>query len=67
MGDKAMYGMKGTELLRTEDGIVKVAEDEITGTFSIGLRTPKGMEWKSISKTLHDLLVKELSQQQGNN
>ena len=62
-----MYGMKGTELLRTEDGIVRVVEDKITGTFSIGLRTQKGMEWKYISKELHDLLAKELSQQQGNN
>jgi glucose/arabinose dehydrogenase len=53
-------------LLKTEDGIVRVAEDRITGTYSIGLRTPKGIEWKSISKTLHNLLVNELSQQQGN-
>lgn len=61
-----LIGMKAIEVLKVKDGVVRLAEDTITNSYSIGLRTNKDMEWKYISKELHDLLVKELSEQKGN-
>jgi hypothetical protein len=61
-----LNGQKGTELLRVKDGIVRLCHDTVTNSYSIGLRTTRDMEWKYISKDLHDLLVKELSEQEGN-
>lgn len=61
-----MWGMSSTTVLKTDgEGVVRLAEDTITGTYSIGLRTDSKMEWKPISKELHDLLVKELANQEG--
>jgi hypothetical protein len=58
-------GQKNITILKTSDAIVRVLEDAITGSYSIGLRTDKDFEWKYISKELHDLLVAELSEQEG--
>lgn len=61
-----MYGMRGTTILKNDgEGTVRLAEDTITNTYSIGLRTNSKMVWKDISKELHDLLVKELANQEG--
>jgi glucose/arabinose dehydrogenase len=60
-----MNGQIGNEILRVENGIVRLCNDSVTDTYSIGLRTTRGVEWKFISKELHDLLVKELSSQEG--
>lgn len=60
-----MFGQKETRILTTENGIVRLCEDTVTCSYSIGLRTDKGVEWKYISKELHDLLVKELKEQKG--
>lgn len=59
-------GQRGTEILRVSDGVVRLCYDSLTDSCSIGLRTTKDVEWKYISKELHDLLVKELSKQKGN-
>jgi hypothetical protein len=58
-------GQKGTEILRVADGVVRLCYDTETDSCSIGLRTTKDVEWKYISKELHDLLVKELAEQEG--
>jgi hypothetical protein len=58
-----MWGMKNTTVLMTEEGKVRLAEDTITGSYSIGLRTDSKMEWKCISKELHNLLKNELEKQ----
>lgn len=47
-------------ILQTNDGIVRLCNDTITNSYSIGLRIPKGVEWKYISEELYNLLVKEL-------
>lgn len=60
-----LNGQANTKILKVENGIVRLCEDLLTESYSIGLRTDKGMEWKYISKELHDLLVKELSNQKG--
>lgn len=60
-----LKGQKRTELLRVSDGVVRLCEDTVTCSYSIGLRTENDMEFKYISKELHDLLVKELSEQNG--
>ena len=57
-------GQKGTEILRVADGVVRLCYDTETDSCSIGLRTTKDVEWKYISKELHDLLVKELAEQE---
>lgn len=57
-----LEGMKMTALLRTSDGVVRLCEDRIDGSCSIGLRTSDNMEYKFISKELHDLLVKEIGE-----
>ncbi len=59
-------GQIGTEILRVSDGVVRLCYDTVTDSCSIGLRTTKDVEWKYISKELHDLLVKELTKQKGN-
>ena len=61
-----LAGQKGTEILKVSDGVVRLCYDTVTNSCSIGLRTTKDVEWKYISKELHDLLVKELSKQKGN-
>jgi hypothetical protein len=60
-------GQINTVILKTEqqDGIVRLCEDRLTCSYSIGLRTKEGFHWKYISKELHELLVKELDQQEG--
>lgn len=60
-----MLRMKGTEVLKVTNGIVRVVYDPVTDSCSIGLRTNETLEWKHISKDLHDMLVKELADQQG--
>ena len=55
-----------TKILKTNEGIVKLCKDSVMGSYSIGLRTKNDMEWKFISKELHDLLVSELPEQEGN-
>lgn len=54
-----------TELLKTGNGVVRLCNDELTESYSIGLRTNGSVEWKFISKELHDLLIKELGRQEG--
>lgn len=63
--DKLLRGQIRTEILRTKDGIVRLCEDTVTDSYSIGLRTREGMCWKYISKELHDLLIEELSEYEG--
>lgn len=60
-----LRGQKRTEILRTKDGTVRLCEDTMTDSYSIGLRTRDGMHWKYISKELHDLLIDELSEHEG--
>lgn len=45
-----LIGMKATEVLKVKDGVVRLAEDTLTNSYSIGLKTDKDMEWKYISK-----------------
>lgn len=59
-------GQVKNEILRVADGVVRLCYDNKTDSYSIGLRTSKHVEWKYISKELHDLLVKELAEQEGN-
>lgn len=67
VGGKEMFkGQIGTEVLRTPEGIVRVLKDTVTGTYSIGLVTNEDYVWKYISEELYELLVKELSEQEGN-
>jgi len=56
-------GQRSTEILRTKNSIVRLCEDNVTDSYSIGIKTPDGVQWKYISKDLHNLLVNELSQQ----
>lgn len=60
-----LKGQIGTEILKTKDGMVRLCNDTLTGSYSIGVRTASDFEWKNISKELHDLMVKELSEQDG--
>ena len=56
-----MMGIVGTKVLAVNgEGIVRVAYDTVTESYSVGLRTDNGVDFKMISKELHDLLVKEL-------
>ena len=61
-----MHEIKRTRILETEEGVVTLADDNQTESYSIGLRTANKLEWKFISKELHDKLVQELSNQEGN-
>lgn len=54
-----------TQILKVNNGVVRLCEDKVTCSYSIGLRTDKDMQFKYISKELHDLLVKELAKQEG--
>ncbi|WP_116315990.1 hypothetical protein [Bacillus subtilis] len=54
-------GMVKYELLKTSDGVLRLAEDTLCGGFSLGIRTPEGADWRYISDELGQLLIKELS------
>jgi hypothetical protein len=61
-----LKGMTGTVVLETDgEGVVRIVEDIVTDSYSIGLRTESKLEWKEISKELYDLLLKELNDQKG--
>ncbi|MCG3227868.1 hypothetical protein HXV89_00075 [Bacillus subtilis] len=53
-------GMVKHELLKTSDGVLRLAEDTLCGGFSLGIRTPEGADWRYISDELGQLLIKEL-------
>lgn len=53
-----LIGMKATEVLKVKDGVARLAEDTLTNSYSIGLKTDKDMEWKYISKELQLILEK---------
>ncbi|MBU5245285.1 hypothetical protein P9266_18680 [Bacillus subtilis] len=57
-------GMVKHELLKTSDGVLRLAEDTLCGGFSLGIRTPEGADWRYISDELGQLLIKELSDDQ---
>ncbi|MCY8997882.1 hypothetical protein [Bacillus inaquosorum] len=57
-------GMVKHELLKTSDGVLRLAEDTLCGGFSLGIRTPDGADWRYISDELGQLLIKELSDDQ---
>ncbi|WP_444559001.1 hypothetical protein ACT00Z_11230 [Bacillus stercoris] len=57
-------GMVKHELLKTSDGVLRLAEDKLCGGFSLGIRTPEGADWRYISDELGQLLIKELSDYQ---
>lgn len=52
-------------LLTNTNTIVRLCEDKLDNTYSIGVNDGTGFQWKYISKELHDLLVKELKDQEG--
>ncbi|WIT27506.1 hypothetical protein [Bacillus phage SPbetaL6] len=52
------------ELLKTSDGVLRLAEDTLCGGFSLGIRTPEGADWRYISDELGQLIIKELSDDQ---
>lgn len=60
-----LKGQISTTILKVDDGVVRLCNDTVTGSYSIGVRTDVDFEWKYISKELHDLLIQELSQQEG--
>ena len=60
-----LKGQVRTNILKIPNGTVNLCEDKPTDSYSIGLTTNEGFEWKFISKELHDLLVEELSEQEG--
>ena len=60
-----LNGQVATELLKISDGVVRLCEDKLTCSYSIGITTKDDFQWKYISKELHDLLVKELKDQPG--
>ncbi|MEI2633075.1 MULTISPECIES: hypothetical protein [Bacillus] len=39
-------GMVKHELLKTSDGVLRLAEDTLCGGFSLGIRTPEGADWE---------------------
>ncbi|UJE04051.1 hypothetical protein [Bacillus subtilis] len=57
-------GMVKHELLKTSDGVLRLAEDTLCGGFSLGIRTREGADWRYISDELGQLLIKELSDDQ---
>jgi hypothetical protein len=61
-----LKGQVSTQILKVNNGVVRLCEDKVSCSYSIGLRTDKDMQFKYISKELHDLLVKELVEQEGN-
>jgi hypothetical protein len=54
-----------TTLLSTQNGVVRLCNDTLTCSYTLGITTDKGYQFKYVSKELHDLLVKELSEQKG--
>jgi hypothetical protein len=55
-----MKSQSSKTILKVENGAINLVMDEV-GTCSIGLKTDKDCDFKYISKELHDLLIKELS------
>lgn len=55
-----MKSQSGTTILKIKGGAINLIMDEM-GVCSIGLKTDMDCEFKYISKELHDLLIKELS------
>lgn len=60
-----MNGATITALLETSEGAFTVVKDDMTNSYSIGLRTLSKLEWKDISEELYLLLMKELREQKG--
>ncbi|QJX80448.1 hypothetical protein [Priestia megaterium] len=60
-----MNGATITALLETSEGALTVVKDDMTNSYSIGLRTLSKLEWKDISEELYLLLMKELKEQKG--
>jgi hypothetical protein len=61
-----LAGQKSTIILEAKNGVVRLCHDKVTCSYSIGIRTNEDFEWKIISEELYTLLVKELSEQDGN-
>ena len=49
-------GMVKHELLKTSDGVLRLAEDTLCGGFSLGIRTPEGADWRYISDSESSLI-----------
>ncbi|MED3827148.1 hypothetical protein P4575_04810 [Priestia megaterium] len=60
-----MDGATITALLETSEGALTIVKDDMTNSYSIGLRTLSKLEWKDISEELYLLLMKELKEQKG--
>ncbi|MGF9891066.1 hypothetical protein ABEX78_20630 [Priestia megaterium] len=60
-----MDGATITALLETSEGALTIVKDDMTNSYSIGLRTLSKLEWKDISEELYLLLMKELREQKG--
>ncbi|WP_291566772.1 MULTISPECIES: hypothetical protein [unclassified Clostridium] len=60
-----LSGQKNTTILKVNNGVVRLCNDTVTKSYSMGLRTDKDMEFNFISKELYDLLIKELVDQVG--
>jgi hypothetical protein len=60
-----MNGATITALLETSEGVLTVVKDNMTNSYSIGLRTLSKLEWKDISEELYLLLMEELKEQKG--
>ncbi|MDU9693905.1 hypothetical protein O0Q50_22245 [Priestia aryabhattai] len=60
-----MNGATITALLETSEGALTVVKDDMTNSYSIGLRTVSKLEWKDISEDLYLLLMQELKEQKG--
>lgn len=60
-----MNGATITALLETSEGALTVVKDDMTNSYSIGLRTLSKLEWKDISEELYLLLMQELKEQKG--
>jgi len=60
-----MDGATITALLETTEGALTVVKDDMTNSYSIGLRTLSKLEWKDISEELYLLLMQELKEQKG--
>jgi len=61
-----LKGQNGTTILQVENGVVRLCHDMVTCSYTIGIRTDKDFQWKDISKELYELMVKELSNKEGN-
>lgn len=66
MGFESIGKQIGTLILEVNGyGVVRLCEDIGTNSYSIGLTTKGGFQWKYISEELHTLLVKELKERKG--